>query len=103
MTGPLAVLPEYLSAHVRLTLAALAAGIALAVPAGVLVSRVRALEPPVLGLAGVIQTVPALALLAVMVPLLSSLGLPGIGVLPAFLGLVLYSLLPVLRNTVTGL
>jgi len=103
VTGPLAVLPEYLSAHVRLTLAALAAGIALAVPAGVLVSRVRALEPPVLGLAGVIQTVPALALLAVMVPLLSSLGLPGIGVLPAFLGLVLYSLLPVLRNTVTGL
>jgi osmoprotectant transport system permease protein len=75
----------------------------LAVPAGVLVSRVRALEAPVLGLAGVIQTIPALALLAVMVPLLSALGLPGIGVLPAFLGLVLYSLLPILRNTVTGL
>ena len=103
MTGPLALLPEYLSAHVRLTLAALAAGVALAVPVGVLVSRVRSLEPVVLGLAGVIQTVPALALLAVMVPLLSSLGLPGIGVLPALLGLVLYSLLPVLRNTVTGL
>ncbi len=50
-----------------------------------------------------IQTVPALALLAVMVPLLSGLGLPGIGTLPAFLALVLYSLLPILRNTVTGL
>ena len=62
-----------------------------------------ALEAPVLGLAGVIQTVPALALLAVMVPLLSGLGLPGIGTLPAFLALVLYSLLPILRNTVTGL
>jgi len=99
----LALLPEYLSAHVRLTLLALAAGVLLAVPAGVLVSRVRALEAPVLGLAGVIQTIPALALLAVMVPLLSALGLPGIGVLPAFLGLVLYSLLPILRNTVTGL
>ena len=103
MSDELALLPEYLSAHVRLTLLALAAGILLAVPAGVLVSRVRALEGPVLGLAGVIQTIPALALLAVMVPLLSALGLPGIGVLPAFLGLVLYSLLPILRNTVTGL
>ena len=50
-----------------------------------------------------IQTVPALALLAGMVPLLSALGLPGIGPLPAFLALVLYSLLPILRNTVTGL
>jgi osmoprotectant transport system permease protein len=99
----LALLPEYLSAHIRLTLAALAAGILLAVPAGVVVSRTRALEAPVLGLAGVIQTVPALALLAMMVPLLSALGLPGIGTLPAFLGLVLYSLLPILRNTVTGL
>ena len=103
MSEALALLPEYLSAHVRLTLAALAAGVLLAVPAGVLVTRVRALEGPVVGLAGVIQTIPALALLAVMVPLLSGLGLPGIGVLPAFLGLVLYSLLPILRNTVAGL
>ncbi len=87
----------------RLTLLALAAGVLLAVPLGVLVTRVRGLEAAVLGLAGVIQTIPALALLAVMVPLLSALGLPGIGVLPAFLGLVLYSLLPILRNTVEGL
>ena len=87
----------------RLTLLALAAGVLLAVPMGVLVTRVRGLEAPVLGLAGVVQTIPALALLAVMVPLLSALGLPGIGVLPAFLGLVLYSLLPILRNTVAGL
>jgi osmoprotectant transport system permease protein len=99
----LALLPEYLSAHVRLTLAALAAGVLLAVPAGLLVTRVRALEAPVLGLASVIQTVPSLALLAAMVPLLSGLGLPGIGPLPAFLALVLYSLLPIVRNTVTGL
>ena len=103
MTGPLSDLPEYLSAHVRLTLAALAAGILLAVPAGVLVSRRRRLGAPILALASVLQTVPALALLAVMVPLLSGLGLPGIGTLPAFIALVLYSLLPILRNTVTGL
>jgi osmoprotectant transport system permease protein len=92
-----------LGAHVRLTLGALFVGTAVAVPVGILVSRARRLEGVVLGAAGVIQTVPALALLAVMVPLLSSLGLSGIGFLPAFLGLVLYSLLPILRNTVTGL
>lgn len=103
MNEQLALLPGYLSAHVRLTLAALAAGVLVAVPAGVVVSRVRALEHPVLAVAGVIQTIPALALLAAMVPLLSWLGLPGIGTLPAFLGLVLYSLLPILRNTVVGL
>ena len=103
MSEQLAHLPEYLSAHVRLTLAALATGILLAVPAGVVVSRLHALETPVLALASVIQTVPALALLAMMVPLLSGLGLPGIGTLPAFLALVLYSLLPIVRNTVTGL
>ena len=103
MKEQLALLPAYLSAHVRLSLAALAAGVLIAVPAGVLIHRRRALEAPVLGLASVIQTVPALALLAVMVPLLSALGLPGIGALPAFLALVLYSLLPVLRNTLTGL
>ncbi len=107
MSGPLseqlALLPEYLSAHVRLTLAALAAGTLVAVPAGILAHRVRRLEGPVLGVAGIVQTVPALALLAVMVPLLSGLGLPGIGTLPALLALVLYSLLPILRNTVTGL
>jgi osmoprotectant transport system permease protein len=107
VSGPLAeqlaLLPEYLSAHVRLTLAALAAGILIAVPAGVLASRRPRLEAPVLAAAGVIQTLPALALLAAMVPLLSALGLPGIGTLPALLALVLYSLLPILGNTVTGL
>ena len=103
MSEVLARLPELLAAHVRLTLAALAAGVLLAVPLGVVVTRVRVLEPPVLAVAGVIQTVPALALLAGMVPLLSALGLPGIGPLPAFLALVLYSLLPILRNTVAGI
>ena len=103
MREQLAQLPFLLTAHLQLTLAALLTGTALAVPAGILVSRVPWLEGSVLGLAGVIQTIPALALLAVMVPLLSGVGLPGIGWLPAFLGLVLYSLLPILRNTVTGL
>jgi osmoprotectant transport system permease protein len=78
-------------------------GTAFSVPAGVAVARLRRLEHPVLGLASVIQTIPSLALLAVMIPMLAAMGLQSIGFLPAFIGLVLYSLLPVLRNTVAGL
>jgi osmoprotectant transport system permease protein len=99
----LSLLPWLFAAHVRLTLSALLVGAAVAVPVGILASRMRRLEGLALGLAGVVQTIPALALLAVMVPLLSGLGMSGIGFLPAFLALVLYSLLPILRNTVTGL
>ncbi|MEW6273016.1 MAG: ABC transporter permease/substrate-binding protein, partial [Thermodesulfobacteriota bacterium] len=53
--------------------------------------------------AAVIQTIPGLALLAVMVPLLAALHLRSIGFLPALIGLTLYGLLPILRNTVTGI
>ena len=103
MRDQLALLPGYLTAHLQLTLFALLAGAALSIPAGIAITRSRRLERPVLGIASVIQTVPSLALLAVMVPALSSLGLRSIGFLPAFIGLTLYSVLPVLRNTVTGL
>lgn len=103
MTEQLELLPGYLTAHLQLTLCALLLGILLSVPLGILVTRWRWLEQPVLGLASVIQTIPSLALLAVMVPLLAMTTLPSIGFLPAFIGLVLYSLLPILRNTVTGL
>jgi osmoprotectant transport system permease protein len=53
--------------------------------------------------ASVIQTIPALALLAAMVPALGALGLPAIGTLPALIGLCLYGVLPILRNVVTGI
>jgi osmoprotectant transport system permease protein len=99
----LALLPAYLTAHVQLALFALLAGTAVSIPAGIAITRSRRLERPVLAVASVIQTVPSLALLAVMVPALSALGLRSIGFLPAFIGLTLYSVLPVLRNTVTGL
>jgi osmoprotectant transport system permease protein len=99
----LALLPTYLFAHVELALAALLVGAALSIPLGILISRQRWLEGPVLGVAGIIQTIPGLALLAVMVPLLAALHLRSIGYLPAFLGLVLYGMLPMLRNTVAGL
>ncbi|MBW2667908.1 MAG: ABC transporter permease/substrate-binding protein [Deltaproteobacteria bacterium] len=97
MEAQLAHLPDYLSAHLLLTIGALAAGVAISLPLAVLVLRVRPLAAPVLATAGVIQTIPGLALLALMVPLLGR-----IGVVPALLALTLYSVLPVLRNTVTG-
>jgi osmoprotectant transport system permease protein len=99
----LALLPGYLAAHLGLTLVALALGICVSVPLGVAVTRIRKLEGPVFGAASVIQTVPSLALLAFMVPALAAVGARSIGYLPALIGLFLYSLLPVLRNTVAGL
>jgi len=99
----LALLPGYLTAHLQLTLFALLAGTAFSIPAGIAIARARRLERPLLAVASVIQTVPSLALLAVMVPVLSALGFRSIGFLPAFIGLALYSVLPILRNTVTGL
>jgi osmoprotectant transport system permease protein len=103
VSAQLALLPGYLTAHLQLTLVALLAGIAFSVPAGIAVTRVRWLEQPVTAAASVIQTIPGLALLAVMVPLLAALGLQSIGFLPALVGLTLYSVLPILRNTATGL
>lgn len=103
MKEQLALLPHYVTAHLQLTLFALAAGMAFSIPAGIAITRSPRFERPVLAVASVIQTVPSLALLAVMVPALSALGLRSIGFLPALIGLSLYSVLPILRNTVTGL
>jgi osmoprotectant transport system permease protein len=94
----LALLPAYLGGHVRLAVAALLAGALVSFALGLLSLRVPALQAPVVGLASVVQTIPGLALLAVMVPLLGR-----IGFLPAFLALTLYSMLPMLRNTVVGI
>lgn len=96
-------LPDLLTAHLQLTLLAITLATAISVPLGVFAVRRERLKQPILAVAGVIQTIPALALLAVMVPTLSGLGLPGIGFLPALLGLTLYCLLPILWGTVTGL
>jgi len=99
----LRLLPSYLTAHLQLVLFAILIGSALSIPLGILLSRRARLEQPVLFVANTIQTIPALALLALMVPLLAALHLPSIGYLPAFIALVLYSILPILRNTVSGL
>lgn len=103
MREQIALLPGYLAAHLGLTLVALTLGVVVSVPLGVLVARSRRLESPILGAASVIQTIPSLALLAFMVPALAAIGARSIGYLPALIGLFLYSLLPVLRNTVAGL
>jgi osmoprotectant transport system permease protein len=90
-------LPDYLGAHIELSAYALGLGVALSVPTAVLVAKCRPLRWPILTAAGVIQTIPSLALLALMVPLI------GFGFRSALLALLLYSILPILRNTVTGI
>ena len=91
------VLPDYLGAHIELSAYALGLGILFSVPLAVLVAKCRPLRWPVLTAAGIVQTVPSLALLALMVPLI------GFGFRSALLALLLYSVLPILRNTVTGI
>lgn len=73
------------------------AALLLALPLGVLAAKKPVIGRFILGLAGAIQTVPSLALLVFMIPLL------GIGTLPAIVALFFYSLLPILRNTEAGL
>jgi osmoprotectant transport system permease protein len=94
-----AELPQLLAGHLLLSVSALVVGIAISVPLGIAATRHPRLRGPALTLAGLIQTVPSMALLALMVPLLGGM----IGFVPAFIALTLYSMLPVLRNTVTGI
>jgi osmoprotectant transport system permease protein len=83
--------------HLALTLIPLAAAIAVAIPLGVFAARHPRTGAVIMRLSGLIQTIPSLALLVFMIPLL------GIGARPAIAALFLYSVLPILRNTTTGL
>ena len=83
--------------HLQLTLAALTASVVVGIVLGLLVFRRRMLARTVIYICGLLQTVPSIALLALMIPLF------GIGVVPAIIALFLYSLLPILRNSVTAL
>lgn len=85
--------------HVVLVVISTVAGVLIAVPLGLAITRIPVLSRPVLGFAGVIQTVPSLALFGLLIPL-PFIG--GIGSRTAIIALVLYALLPILRNTVTG-
>jgi osmoprotectant transport system permease protein len=83
--------------HLKLTAIALALGCLLGLPLGVLVFRSPTVSRVTIYLAGLLQTIPSIALLALMIPLF------GIGQVPAIVALFLYSILPILRNTITAL
>ena len=113
LSDALAHLPDYLGAHVLLSVSALALGTAVSLPLAIACLRSKRLAGVILGLAAVIQTIPSLALLALFYPLLLFVSLltksltgaqfSALGFLPALLALSLYSMLPILRNTVTGI
>lgn len=86
--------------HLVLVGAATGVAIALGIPLGILITRRRRLRGFVLGLANVLQTVPSLALFGFLIPL-PVIG--GIGARPAIVALVVYALLPIVRNTYTGI
>ena len=86
--------------HLFLVALATGAACAVGIPVGILLTRRPALSKPVLAAANVLQTIPSLALFGFLIPLLGSYG---IGRLPAIIALFLYSLLPIIRNTFTGI
>lgn len=88
---------EQTTEHLWLTLMALTIAIAISLPVGIMMTRRKKLAKPILGIVNVIQTIPSLALLGFMIPLL------GIGTVPAITALFLYALLPIIRNTYTGI
>jgi len=86
--------------HIELVAIAMAIAIAISVPVGVLLTRRAPLRPWVLGFANIMQTIPSLALFGFLIPV-PLIG--GIGPRTAIVALVLYALLPILRNTMTGI
>src|SRR5256885_6164523 len=106
-------LPDYLGNHVRVSVAALGLGLFVSLPLAIAVRKHPLLRNALLGIASVVQTVPGLALLALFYPLLLALaslslawfgfGFSAFGFLPAVFALALYSMLPVPRDTITGL
>jgi osmoprotectant transport system permease protein len=88
---------RHVAEHVALVAASLGAAILVAVPLGIVAARRKRLGAAILAAAGIVQTIPSLALLVLLIPLL------GIGTLPAIAALFLYSVLPIVRNTVAGL
>ena len=92
-----AKLLEQVLEHIGLTFISLLLAALVAVPLGIFITRRQKLAGSFLGLAGILQTVPSIALLGFLIPIL------GIGVKPAIVALFFYALLPILRNTYTGI
>ena len=83
--------------HIQLTLVAILFAIIIGIPIGILVSKNEKLRKYVIGLINIFQAIPSMALLGLLVPIL------GIGSKPAIVAVVLYSLLPIVKNTSTGI
>ncbi|MDX2099633.1 MAG: ABC transporter permease [Leptolyngbyaceae cyanobacterium bins.59] len=86
--------------HLFLVAASLGIAIAIGIPLGILVTRLPFLSKPILGFANLVQTIPSLALFGFLIPI-PFIG--GIGARTAIVALTLYSLLPIIRNTYTGI
>lgn len=87
-----------LAQHVGLVAGSLAGAILIGVPLGLAAAKLRWLAQPVLATTGLVQTIPSLALLAMLIPLTGTIGL-----VPALMALFLYALLPIVRNTHAGI
>jgi osmoprotectant transport system permease protein len=97
-------LPPLLASHLELALLALLIAAAISLPLAMVVASRPRVSFVIVAAAGVVQTVPGLALLALMVPVLAKTGwLSPFGFPPALIALTLYAILPILRNAITGL
>ncbi|PNH23057.1 glycine/betaine ABC transporter permease [Staphylococcus haemolyticus] len=83
--------------HIQISFIALLIAILIAVPLGIALTKTKRLSEVVMNIAAILQTIPSLALLGLMIPIF------GIGRVPAIIALVVYALLPILRNTYTGI
>ncbi|MFQ4144699.1 ABC transporter permease [Chlorogloeopsis sp. ULAP02] len=86
--------------HLLLVVIAIGIAILIGIPLGVLITRQKSLRQPILGIANIFQTIPSLALFGLLIPV-PIIG--GIGATPAIVALALYSFLPIIRNTYTGI
>ncbi len=89
--------------HCLLVLISVGIALAIGVPLGVYVARTQGAGKAIFGTLNLLQTVPSVALFGLLIAPLSALGLGGIGMVPAVIALVLYALLPIVRNTQTGI
>ncbi len=106
-------LPDNLSSHLIITMIPLVLSLAISLPLAILLVRRKSLRYPVIAVVSMIQTIPSLALLALMVPLLAGIAIladrflgvefSALGFYPTIIALTLYGIMPMLRNTVTGI
>ena len=83
--------------HLRLTGISMVLAIGIGIPIGIIITRIKSLAMPVVNIVNIIQTIPSLALLGFLIPLL------GIGVKPAIIALFSYSILAIIKNTMSGI